>query len=276
MSDYEALKEALECIKNALGEHRDFKPRVALILGSGLGKFADNIDVIASVEYSDIKGFPVSTVQGHMGRYIFGYIKDVPVVCMQGRVHYYEGYTMRQVVTPVRLMGMLGAGILFLTNAAGGINTDFYPGVLMLISGHIACFVPSPLIGPNMDELGVRFPDMTEVYDAELSSLIEKTAGLNDVDLKKGIYVQLGGPNFETPEEIRMLRLLGGDAVGMSSACEAIAARHMGLRVCGISCISNLAAGISGQPLTHEEVMTAANEAAPKFTRLLIESISKM
>ncbi|NLL38116.1 MAG: purine-nucleoside phosphorylase [Clostridiales bacterium] len=276
MSDYQALTRALSCIKSALGEKRDFKPRVALILGSGLGDFADNIDVVAKVEYSQIDGFPVSTVPGHKGRYIFGYINNVPLVCMQGRVHYYEGYSMQQVVMPVRLMGMLGAEILLITNAAGGINRDFYPGALMLIRGHISCFVPSPLIGPNIDRLGTRFPDMTNVYDSRLASIIESAAQRRGVELEKGVYVQLGGPNFETPEEIKMLELLGADAVGMSSACEAIAARHMGMRVAGISCISNLAAGITGEPLTHQEVIDAASEAAPKFTGLLIESISKM
>lgn len=276
MYDYKALTGALECIKSALAGKSGFKPRVALVLGSGLGDFADNIDVEAVVEYSQIEGFPVSTVPGHRGRYIFGYIKGVPVVCMQGRVHYYEGYSMQQVVMPIRLMGMLGAEMLLITNAAGGINRDFYPGALMLIRGHISCFVPSPLIGPNIEELGVRFPDMTSVYDPGLSQIIESAADSLGIDLKKGVYAQLGGPNFETPEEIRMLEILGADAVGMSSASEAIAARHMGMRVAGISCISNLAAGITGQPLTHQEVIDAAAEAAPKFAGLLIESISKM
>lgn len=272
MSGYAHLEKALSCIR----KKTDFIPRVALILGSGLGDFAKNIKVSKIVEYSEIEGFPVSTVPGHVGRYIFGYLKDVPVVCMQGRVHYYEGYTMEQVVMPTRLMGLLGAEILFLTNAAGGTSPDFYPGALMLISGHISTFVPSPLIGPNIDQLGLRFPDMTNVYDLKLRSIIKETATAYDIDLKQGVYVQLTGPNFETPEEIKMLTLLGADAVGMSSACEAMAARHMGLRVCGISCISNLAAGITGQPLTHEEVLVSASEAAPRFTKLLIESISKM
>jgi purine-nucleoside phosphorylase len=195
---------------------------------------------------------------------------------MQGRVHYYEGYSMQQVVMPARLMRLLGAEILFLTNASGGISPDFYAGALMLITGHITSFIPSPLIGPNIDQLGPRFPDMTEVYDKELRKIIADTALRENIELKQGVYVQLTGPNFETPEEIRMLRLLGADAVGMSSACEALAARHMGMRVCGVSCVANLAAGITGQPLTHEEVMIAANEAAPSFTKLLVESVSRM
>jgi purine-nucleoside phosphorylase len=177
---------------------------------------------------------------------------------------------------PTRLMGLMGAEILFITNAAGGIASDLYAGALMLIDGHITSFVPSPLIGPNLDQLGPRFPDMTAVYDPDLKRIIEAAALRETIALKKGVYVQLSGPNFETPEEINMLRRLGADAVGMSSACEALAARHMGLRVCGISCISNLAAGITGEPLTHEEVMAAGREAAPRFTKLLIESISGM
>ncbi len=177
---------------------------------------------------------------------------------------------------PARLMRLLGAEILFLTNASGGISPDFYAGALMLITGHITSFIPSPLIGPNIDQLGPRFPDMTEVYDKELRKIIADTALRENIELKQGVYVQLTGPNFETPEEIRMLRLLGADAVGMSSACEALAARHMGMRVCGVSCVANLAAGITGQPLTHEEVMIAANEAAPSFTKLLVESVSRM
>ena len=272
MSDYRSLNNAAACVRKIT----DFKPRVALILGSGLGGFTQNIKVEATVDYSEIEGFPVSTVPGHMGRFVFGYVDRTPVVCMQGRVHYYEGYSMPQVVMPVRLMRLLGAELLFITNASGGINADFYSGALMLICGHIASFVPSPLIGPNDNRLGPRFPDMTEIYDKALRTAIAEAALREEIDLKQGVYVQLTGPNFETPEEIKLLKLLGGDAVGMSSACEALAARHMGMRVCGISCVANLAAGITGQPLTHEEVMAAANEAAPRFTKLLVESISRM
>ncbi|NLO47418.1 MAG: purine-nucleoside phosphorylase [Clostridiales bacterium] len=272
MSDYKSLINAAACVKKIT----DFKPRVALILGSGLGGFAQSIKEEATVDYSEIEGFPVSTVPGHTGRLIFGYVDCTPVVCMQGRVHYYEGYSMSQVVMPVRLMRLLGAELLFITNASGGIGSDLYAGALMLITGQIASFVPSPLIGPNISELGPRFPDMTEVYDKALRTIIAEAALREKIDLKQGVYVQLTGPNFETPEEINLLKLLGADAVGMSSACEALAARHMGMRVCGISCVANLAAGITGQPLTHEEVISAANEAAPRFTKLLVESISRM
>ena len=220
---YEKLMKCYESFRSQI----DFQPEVALILGSGLGDFANDIRVTATRDYHDIEGFPVSTVPGHAGRFIFGYVGDVPVVCMQGRVHYYEGYPMTDVVLPTRLMKLMGAKALFLTNAAGGIKQGTKPGSLMLLNGQIACFVPSPLIGPNIDELGTRFPDMSQIYDA----------------------------------------------VGMSTACEAIAARHMGMRVIGISCITNLAAGISPQPLCHAEVQEAADMVAPQFKKLVAATI---
>jgi purine-nucleoside phosphorylase len=252
----------------------DFKPLVALILGSGLGDYAEGIRVVDTVAYSEIEGFPVSTVPGHAGRFIFGYVGEVPVVCMQGRVHYYEGYTMQDVVLPTRLMGMMGARVLFLTNAAGGIGLGMHGGDLMLITGQISCFVPSPLIGANLDELGPRFPDMSEIYDKNLSALIRKAAVEMDFPLREGTYLQLTGPQYESPQEVAMCRLLGADAVGMSTACEAIAAKHMGLQVVGVSCITNLAAGISPTPLSHAEVQEAADAVAPKFKELVTRSIT--
>ncbi len=218
-------------------------------------------------------GIPVSTVPGHAGKFIFGYVGEVPVVCMKGRVHYYEGYPISDVVLPARLMKRMGAQILFLTNASGGINTSFGAGDFMLIQDHISCFAPNPLIGQNVDEFGVRFPDMSTVYDRELQDKIRKAARDNGIDLKEGVYAQLTGPSFESPAEIRMLRTLGADAVGMSTVVEAIAANHMGMRICGISCVSNLAAGLSANPLTHEEVQEAADKAAPLFQKLITQSI---
>ncbi|MCD7866317.1 MAG: purine-nucleoside phosphorylase [Clostridiales bacterium] len=253
-----------------------FKPEIALILGSGLGDYADDIQVEAALDYQDIEGFPVSTVQGHRGRFIFGYIGSTPVVIMQGRVHYYEGYPMSDVVLPVRLMGMLGAKILFLTNAAGGIQEGMHAGDLMLITDQISDFVPSPLIGPNPDELGDRFPDMSHIYRKELQDVVRRAASRLDIPLKEGVYIQLTGPNYESPAEIRMCRAIGADAVGMSTACEAITANHMGMSVCGISCISNLAAGISPRPLTHAEVQESADRVAPLFRQLVTESILEM
>lgn len=258
---------------HSVREKISFEPQVALILGSGLGDYAEQIQVEAVLDYHDIEGFPVSTVLGHKGRFVFGYIQNVPVVIMQGRVHFYEGYDMHDVVLPTRLMGMLGAKVLFLTNAAGGMQKGMHAGDFMLITGHISSFVPSPLVGPNIEELGTRFPDMSEVYKKDLQEIIRNTAINCGIPLKEGVYVQTTGPNYETPEEIRMYRSLGADAVGMSTACEAMAANHMGMRVCGISCISNLAAGISENPLTHAEIQETADRVAPLFQQLITASI---
>ncbi len=258
---------------HSVREKISFEPQVALILGSGLGDYAEQIQVEAVLDYHDIEGFPVSTVLGHKGRFVFGYIQNVPVVIMQGRVHFYEGYDMHDVVLPTRLMGMLGAKVLFLTNAAGGMQKGMHAGDFMLITGHISSFVPSPLVGPNIEELGTRFPDMSEVYKKDLQEIIRNTAKNCGIPLKEGVYVQTTGPNYETPEEIRMYRSLGADAVGMSTACEAMAANHMGMRVCGISCISNLAAGISENPLTHAEIQETADRVAPLFQQLITASI---
>ena len=254
----------------------DFVPKVALVLGSGLGGFAEHVDVEREVPYGDIPGFPVSTVPGHAGKFIFGYVDGVPVVCMQGRVHYYEGYDIADVVLPARLVHELGAEILFLTNASGGVNPSFNAGDLMLITDHIACFVPNPLVGPNIEPLGTRFPDMSGIYDPELCDVIRSVARESSVVLHEGVYCQLTGPSFESPAEIRMLHALGADAVGMSTAVEAIAANHCGLRVCGVSCISNKAAGLSPVPLSHLEVQEAADRAAPLFTALVRGSIAAM
>lgn len=269
MKEIERLQKMLEYVRGKIA----FKPRVALILGSGLGDYAESVEVVGTVDYHEIEGFPVSTVSGHKGRFVFANIGDVPAVIMQGRVHYYEGYNIRDVVLPTRLMGMMGAKVLFLTNAAGGVNESFHSGDFMLIKDQIANFVPSPLIGANIDELGVRFPDMSGIYDAKLRETIKTTAKSLEIPLQEGVYIQLTGPNFETPAEVWMCRILGADAVGMSTACEAIAANHMGMRVCGISCISNLCAGMTDKPLSHIEVQETADRVAPIFKRLLTASI---
>lgn len=268
-----------EKVENCLGQVRErtaFQPRVAVVLGSGLGDYAQQLTVECEIPYREIDGFPVSTVPGHDGRFICGRIDSVPVMCMKGRVHYYEGYDIADVVLPVRLMRAMGAEILILTNAAGGVNASFGAGDLMLITDHIAMLAPNPLIGPNEERFGVRFPDMSHIYDAELQNLIRNTAAAHGIALREGVYAQLTGPSFETPAEIRALRTLGADAVGMSTAVEAIAARHMGMRIAGISCISNLAAGMTDQPLNHEEVQQAADAAAPKFRMLLTETIREI
>lgn len=198
------------------------------------------------------------------------------MACMKGRVHYYEGYPVSDVVLPVRLLKLMGAEILFLTNAAGGVNTSFHAGDLMLIRDHISAFAPNPLIGPNIDELGPRFPDMSKVYDRELQKLIVGRAKENHIYLQEGVYAQMTGPSYESPAEIRMLRMLGCDAVGMSTVVEAIAANHTGMKICGVSCISNLAAGMSEHPLSHREVQEAADMAAPAFKRLVTEAVKGM
>lgn len=269
---YEKLTRCYESVKAKI----DFQPEIALILGSGLGDYGESIQVEATLDYHEIEGFPVSTVPGHKGRFIFGYVNGVPVVCMQGRVHYYEGYPMTDVVLPTRLMGMLGAKVLFLTNAAGGVNFDFSAGDFMMITDQIASFVPSPLIGSNMEELGLRFPDMSNIYKKDLQEVLRSTARELGIRLQEGVYMQLTGPNFESPAEIRMYRTLGADAVGMSTAVEAMAANHMGMKVCGISCISNLAAGMKDDPLTHEEVQETADRVAGEFKRLITASIENI
>lgn len=267
---YEKLMKCYESFRSKI----DFKPEVAIVLGSGLGDYADDIRVEAELDYHEIEGFPVSTVPGHAGKFIFGYVNDVPVVCMKGRVHYYEGYPISDVVLPARLMKLMGAKILFLTNASGGINPSFTAGDFMMLTDHISLWAPNPLIGANLDELGVRFPDMTHVYDRDLQDIIRSTAKECDIALKEGIYAQLTGPSFESPAEIQLLHKLGVDAVGMSTVVEAIAANHMGMKICCISCVCNLAAGMTDNPLTHEEVQEAANAAAPKFRRLVTESVT--
>ena len=261
---------------NSIREKIDFVPDVAIVLGSGLGDYGKEIQVVAELSYGEIEGMPVSTVLGHAGKFIFGYIGETKVVCMQGRVHYYEGYPVTDVVLPTRLMKMMGAKILFLTNASGGINSSFRAGDFMMLTDHVSTFAPNPLIGKNIEELGTRFPDMSMVYDEDLREIIEETAKENDIDLKKGIYVQLTGPSFESPSEIQMCKKMGIDAVGMSTVVEAMAANHMGMKICCISFVANLAAGISPNPLTYEEIQEAAKEAAPKFKKLVTESVMKV
>ncbi len=269
---YEKLQNCFKSMRKIT----DFKPEVALVLGSGLGDFASRIQRDGTIDYHEIEGFPVSTVEGHAGRFVFGYVGETPVVCMQGRVHYYEGYSMQDVVLPIRLMRLMGAKVLFLTNASGGIAQGMSAGDFMLITGQIASFVPSPLIGANIGAMGTRFPDMSHIYDADLQKIVKKTALDFEIDLKQGVYLQMSGPQYESPEEVSMCRTLGADAVGMSTACEAIAANHMGMKIVGISCIANAAAGISPNPLTHTEIQQTADAAAPKFQKLVYESIVRI
>ena len=269
---YERLQRCYKSIEDKI----PFRPRLALVLGSGLGDYAERIEIEASIDYHEITDFPVSTVSGHKGRFVFGHIGAVPVVIMQGRVHFYEGYSIEEVVLPERLMHLMGAEILFLTNACGSANPAYQAGDFMLLTDHILYSVPNPLIGANAEELGVRFPDMSEVYDPALRKEIFACAKDLGISLREGVYMQFSGPSFETPAEVRMAHILGADAVGMSTACEAVAGRHCGMRICGISCISNLGAGLSEEPLSDEDVKVVANRVAPLFKKLVTEAIIRI
>lgn len=265
------LEKQLEFLR----KQTDFKPDIALVLGSGLGGLADEIETEYEIDYRDIPDFPVSTAPGHKGRFLFGRLCGKNIAAMQGRVHLYEGYTPKQIVMPIRLLRALGAEILILTNACGGISKGLSRGDLMMIDDHISSFIPSPLTGPNDEETGPRFPDMSEVYSNRMKRILLNSALNCGIDLKRGVYIQLPGPAFETKAEIRMCAALGADAVGMSTAIEAQAARHCGFEVCGISCITNLACGISNAPITSEEVNETANAVSEKFRALIKEIIKE-
>lgn len=270
-----AEEKLIQCFKN-IKDHIPYPPKIALVLGSGLGDLANELEVDATIPYASIRNFPLSTAPGHRGAFVFAKIGEIPIVIMQGRIHYYEGYPMTDVVLPIRIMKMMGAEILFLTNAAGGANKNFSAGNFMLITDHITCLVPSPLIGKNFETLGVRFPDMTQVYDRDLRIHIKAAADALHIPLKEGIYCQFTGPAYETPQEVRLAGMLGADAVGMSTAVEAVAARHAGMRVCGVSFISNLAAGMSSSLLSEREVLDAGEKAAPLFKQLVLNSIGRI
>lgn len=241
------------------------KPRIGLILGSGLGAFAESIKSEWSAEYSLVPHFGTTSVEGHKGRLIMGHIGDVPVAALQGRLHVYEGYTMNEVVFPTRTLSMLGIQVLLVTNAAGGLNKKLKPGDFMAISDHINLMGDNPLIGKNMDQIGPRFPDMTEAYDKALVKLSLKCGKKNGLRIKSGVYIGLPGPTYETPAEVRYLQKIGGNAVGMSTVPEVIAANHFGIRVCGVSCITNFAAGISSEKLSHKEVTMTGKLVEKKF-----------
>ncbi|GHV00147.1 purine nucleoside phosphorylase [Bacteroidia bacterium] len=253
-----------------ISDRVNFRPQVGIILGTGLGSLADSIEVHSVLRYSDIPNFPVSTVEGHKGQLIFGTLGGKRVVAMQGRFHYYEGYTPHQVVFPVRVMKFLGIEYLFVSNASGGVNTDFKTGNLMVITDHIN-LIPNPLIGPNVAELGPRFPDMSEAYDRSLIDMAREIAAREGIALRYGCYVGGTGPTFETQKEYGYFKAIGGDAVGMSTTPEVIAARHMGIPVFGVSVITNV--GLSGEKSTHEEVQVEGAKAAVNMTKLFIEMV---
>ena len=262
---YERAEHATRVIRSRIS----VEPRIALVLGSGLGGFADDFEEAVGIPYEDIPGFVRSTAQGHAGRLVVGKIDSVPVLAMQGRVHYYEGYSLEEVTFAVRTFGLLGVKTLVLTNAAGGINVQLTQGALMVISDHFNLMGVNPLRGANDERFGPRFPDMSAVYSHELQELVIDEAKAIGVEVRRGIYGALSGPSYETPAEIHLLRNLGADAVGMSTVPEAIVARHMGLEVLGISCITNMAAGISDAPISHEEVMETGNRVRETFAELL-------
>lgn len=269
---YERAEHAARVIRARTSE----TPRIAIVLGSGLGGFADDFDDAVRIPYAEIPGFARSTAQGHAGQLVIGKVDQVPLVAMQGRVHYYEGYPLEQVTFPVRTFNLLGIKTLILTNAAGGVNVQLSQGALMVLSDHLNLMGDNPLKGPNDSRFGPRFPDMTAVYAPELQEIvIEESRGLG-VEVRRGIYAALAGPSYETPAEIHLLRNLGADAVGMSTVPEAIVARHMGIEVLGISCITNMAAGISDEPINHDEVMATGDRVRESFTQLLRRVVGRI
>ncbi|HYX28707.1 MAG TPA: purine-nucleoside phosphorylase [Pyrinomonadaceae bacterium] len=269
---YDRAQRAAEQIRS----RTNLKPAVAVVLGSGLGAFADELSEPTAIAYKDISGFAQATVEGHAGRLVVGNAGNVPIAAMQGRFHFYEGYSLDDVTFPVRVLKMLGVQTLILTNAAGSLNTELTPGSLMVISDHINLMGVNPLIGANDDRFGPRFPDLTSTYDPDLQNLVIEEAKTMEIDLRRGVYAALSGPSYETPAEIHMVRTLGADAVGMSTVPEAIVARHMDMRVIGISCITNLAAGVSNRPIDHSQVMEIGKRVRAQFTELLRRVIARL
>ncbi len=263
------FSDRLDALERAVRQRTDAVPQIGIVLGSGLGGLADSLTDVTAVPFAEMPGWPAASAPGHAGRLLLGRLEGVPVACLQGRLHMYEGHSERLVVEPVLLMGRLGARQILLTNAAGGVNADWPAGTLMLLSDHLNLTGRSPLMGPNDDALGQRFPDLVDAYSPRLRGLMRAAAADEGIELAEGVYAGLTGPTYETPAEVRMLRTLGADAVGMSTVLEAVVARWAGLEVCGVSLVTNPGAGVTGQPLSHEEVLEAAAEAGPRFTRLV-------
>jgi purine-nucleoside phosphorylase len=263
------LLQRLEETCSFLAGKTSIRPRIGLILGSGLGELADQLEQPDSIDYGMIPHFPVSTVEGHAGKLVFGRLEGQPVVAMQGRFHYYEGYSMQEVTYPVRVMKALGVQMLLVTNACGGLNPSFQPGNLMIIRDHLNLTGSNPLIGPNEPSLGPRFPDMSRAYAPDLAELAKQTAAALGIEVREGVYAGISGPNYMTPAELKMLRLLGADAVGMSTVPEVIVASHAGLQMIGIACVTDMAIAETLEPLTHEQVIEVANRTKPKFIALV-------
>lgn len=269
---YERAQEAARLIR----AHIDVEAPVAIVLGSGLGAFADALTDAVEIPYEEIPGFARSTVQGHAGRLVIGRVGDVTVAAMKGRFHFYEGYSLQDVTFPIRVLKMLGVRTLVLTNAAGTLNMNFTPGSLMVISDHLNLLGDNPLRGENDERFGPRFPDLTSVYARPLQDIVADEAKAMGIEVRRGVYAALSGPSYETPAEIKMMRTLGADAVGMSTVPEAIVARHMNIQVIGISCITNLAAGVSDTPIDHSQVMEIGERVRVHFTELLRRVIKKL
>jgi purine-nucleoside phosphorylase len=263
------LPARLDALEAAVRAVTDLRPEVGIVLGSGLGGLADDLVDPVAIPFDRLPGWPAATAPGHVGRLLLGHLDGVPVVMLQGRLHLYEGNHPGLVVQPVLLMARLGVGTVVLTNASGGVNPAYGPGTLMVIADHLNLTGRTPLLGPNADSLGPRFPDLTEAYSQRLRKRLHAAAGAEGIGLEEGIYAGLLGPTYETPAEVRMLRSLGADAVGMSTVLEAIALRWVGVEVCGVSLVTNAGAGYSGQPLTHEEVLEAGAEAGPRLARVI-------
>jgi purine-nucleoside phosphorylase len=269
---YERAEHAARIVRARVNQ----EPRVAVVLGSGLGGFADDFEEAVAIPYGEIPGFVPSTAQGHAGRLVVGKVGQVPILAMQGRVHYYEGYTLEEVTFPIRTFKLLGIKTIVLTNAAGGINVELSQGALMVISDHLNLMGVNPLRGPNDERFGPRFPDMSTVYSPSLQEIVIEESRAMGVEVRRGIYAALSGPNYETPAEIHLLRNCGADAVGMSTVPEAIIARQMDMEVLGISCITNMAAGISDEPINHDEVMETGNRVRSTFTQLLRRVVDRL
>lgn len=269
---YERAEKAARMIR---GRTQTESP-VAIVLGSGLGGFADELSAATAIPYAEIPGFARATVEGHAGRLVVGKIGDSAVAAMQGRFHFYEGYSLEDVTFPIRVLKLLGVRTLILTNASGALNVEFIPGSLMVITDHINLLGVNPLIGPNDERFGPRFPDLSNTYANELQEIVLMEARAMGMKMGRGVYASLSGPSYETPAEIHTVRALGADAVGMSTVPEAIVARHMGMQVVGISCITNLAAGVSNQPVDHSQVMAAGEQVQEQFTELLRRVIPKL
>jgi purine-nucleoside phosphorylase len=266
--------ERLDELVAAVRQRTDLVPELGIVLGSGLGDLAKEVTDVTAIPFADLPGWPQATAPGHAGRLLLGQLEGVPVICQQGRLHFYEGHSARLLVEPVLLMGRLGARRVLLTNAAGGVNVRFDAGTLMLVTDHINLTGQNPMIGPNDDRLGERFPDMVRAWSPELRALMRRAAVEEGIDVEEGVYIGLTGPTYETPAEIQLLRTLGADAVGMSTVLEAIAARWAGIELVGVSLVTNAGAGVTGEPLSHEEVLAAGEAAGPQFVKLVKRFVS--